>query len=277
VPDYNGAPFGKLAVASNGTLYYDDLEYGQLDEMTPSGPRILLSSLSGGSNANNSIEGLGGLSVTSYGLFFTSYDSIYESTLAGKDAFPVASGAEATDIDVLRNGTIYYATSNGIYYVGTSGKSSQVAGGGDLGPGRWKSGLPASQAAIQPEGLVGVSASKFYFTTADNDLDIVQNGAMSENRGQVDFFNGEMTSTTGGTIYAICGWSMCKITGSTFTPVFRIPTKVDGAFVAPSAVAAAPHGDFYESFTSQSSPGIAGILEMSSTGKLIRVLVTRST
>ena len=56
VSGYNGTPFGSLAVAANGTLYYADLEYGQIDEITPRGPRILLSSLAGGSNANQSIE-----------------------------------------------------------------------------------------------------------------------------------------------------------------------------------------------------------------------------
>jgi hypothetical protein len=276
VSGYNGTPFGSLAVAANGTLYYADLEYGQIDELTPRGPRILLSSLAGASNANQSIDGLGGLFVTSYGLFFVAEGGVHQATLTGKDIFGLANTFGATDIDVLKDGTIYYTTSNGIYEIGTSGKSVQVAGGGNLGPGQWRNGLPATEAAIQPLGLVGVSASKFYFTTVDNELDIVQNGEMSEYQGgNSNFFNGEMTSAPNGAIYGICGWSMCKMTGSTFTRLFRIPTKVQGTFVAPSDIAVAPNGDFYESFTSQSSPGIAGVFEMSAVGKLLRVLVTR--
>jgi hypothetical protein len=236
----------------------------------------LLSSLAGGSNPNQSIEGLGGLFVTSYGLFFAAEGGIDQATLAGKDIFALGSTFGPVDLDVLRDGTIYYTTSNGVYEIGMSGKSIQVAGGGNLGPGQWRNGLPATEAAIQPNGLVGVSASKFYFTTADNGLNVVQNGDMSEYQGgDLNFFNGEMTSAPSGTIYAICGWSMCKMTKSTFAPIFRIPTKVRGTFVAPSDLAIAPNGDFYESFTSQSSPGVAGIFEMSAVGKLLRVLVTR--
>ena len=104
---------------------------------------------------------------------------------------------------MLKDGTIYYTTSNGVYEIGTSGKSVQVAGGGNLGPGQWRNGLPATESAIQPHGLVGVSASKFYFTTVDNELDIVQNGEMSEYQAEnSNFFNGEMTSAQNGTIYA---------------------------------------------------------------------------
>jgi hypothetical protein len=278
VPGYAGVPFGNLAVARNGTLYYVDLEYGQIGEISGGRQRIVLSSLSGSTNPNSSIPAVSGLFVTSRGLWFSAESSIYEMTFAGRQIIRVASGFGAVSLDVLGEGsTIYYTTNRAIYEENINGKPQRVAGGGGIGPGEWTNPGPALDAGESPVGLVALSPTEFDFTTGDNLLAVVRNGTLVEyRRPQLDFFNGEMTSSPSGAVYAICGWSMCRIDGSSFAPMFRIPTYADGTFVAPQAVAVAPDGDFFESFTSESAPeDVTGILQMSASGRLLRVLTAR--
>lgn len=277
VPGYQGMPFGDLSVAGDGSLYFLDLEYGQIDELTPDGPRIVLSSLSGGTSPNQSIPALSGLFVTAHNLWFTAQGSIYEATLSGRHLLSVGSAVGALNLDVLNGGTtIFYSTNQGVFEEGVEGPAREVAGGGRLGPGEWTNGGPATEAAESAGSLVAISPTSFDFTTGDNLLAIVRNGSMWEYRGAVDFFNGEMTQSTSARIYAICGWSMCRIDGSSYSPIFRIATHAEGDFVAPTSLAVAPNGDFYEAFTNQTVPQKTGILEMSPSGRLIAVVVSRN-
>ena len=197
-------------------------------------------------------------------------------TFAGRQIIRVASGFGAVSLDVLGEGsTIYYATNRAIYEENVNGKPQRVAGGGGIGPGEWTNPGPALDVGESPVGLVALSRRSSLHDRRQPARG--RDGTLVEyRRPQLDFFNGEMTSSPSGAVYAICGWSMCRIDGSSFAPMFRIPTYADGTFVAPQAVAVAPDGNFFESFTSESAPeDVTGILQMSASGRLLRVLTSR--
>lgn len=283
-------PFGALSVAANGVLYYADREYGQIDEVTSHGSRIVLSSLQGTALPIQSISGLSGLFVTKDSIWFTATGGLYEATLAGRDVHRIGGAAGALNLDVLPDGTIFYSTSGAhtttgggnVYERAVNGSTVRVAGGVAGG-----ATVPFHEQAvgehpataledINPVNLVGVNAHTFYFVN-ENNLYLVEGGEASMLRPVLDFFNGELAAGPRGAIYGICDWSMCRIQGDTFTPLFKLPTRVNGTFAAPAGLAISPTGAFYISYSSQSVPGRAGIVELSSSGKITRVVVARTT
>lgn len=62
-----------------------------------------------------------------------------------------------------------------------------------------------------------------------------------------------------------------------FSLIGRFTKAVPGDFVAPTALALGPGGTFDLSFSDQSSKGHAGVLELSRSGQVIRVITTRMT
>lgn len=276
-------PFGSLATTINGTLYFADLEYGHIDKMGAHGPQIVIRSLSGGARPQQSIQALGGIFFAANKLWFIAAGGIYRATLSGKNIVRVVSALGANNLDVLDNGsTIFYTTNVGVFEWTNRGGTKHVAGGGNDPPIHWQNGLPATDFRGIPHGFVALSSSRFDFTTTDNLLAIVRDGHLwMYTRNSLNFFNGEMTSRSNGTVYALCNWSMCKIEGSTYAPIFRIPTNtlpkhpLAGIFLDPIEIAAAPNGNFFVSFTNDSAPPIGGIYEMGRSGTLLRVLVQR--
>jgi hypothetical protein len=61
------------------------------------------------------------------------------------------------------------------------------------------------------------------------------------------------------------------------TQLFKLPEPVNGVFAAPDALAVSPSETFYISYSDQSLPGKAGIVELSPQGKIVAVVASRST
>lgn len=96
-------------------------------------------------------------------------------------------------------------------------------------------------------------------------------------RPQPNFFNGELATGPTGLTYGICDWQICHISGHHVAQLFKLPEPVDGVFAAPYALAVSPSGSFYISYSDQSLPGKAGVVEVSPTGKVVAVVASRST
>jgi hypothetical protein len=277
-------PFGSVSVTPDGVLYYVDRQYGQIDEVNGHRSRIVLSSLPGTAAPSESIPGLSGLVVTKRSIWFTATGGLYEATLAGRDVHRIGSAPGAVNLDVLADGTILYSTSGaytataGVYERTVNGTRLRVAGGGAVPFAEQSLGEHPATALedINPGNLVGVNAHTFYFVN-ENDLYLVDGGEASMLRPQQAFFNGELAAGGGGAIYGICDLSLCRINGHTFTPLFKLPTRINGIFAAPAGLAISARGAFYISYSSQSVPGRAGIVELSTAGKIIGVAVSRTT
>ena len=271
-------PFGQLSVATNGTLYYVDQEYGQIDEATAVGSRVVLSSLPGTGASSRSIAGLSGLCVSGRSIWFTADNTLYEASLAGRDVRRVGRATGAIDLDLLRDGTAYYTTTFAVFEETPPGPPRRVAGGGDIGTAQQSVAQQATAEALTPVSVAGVSRQDFYFVN-ENILYLVKRGVASMLRQpSSNFFNGELATNPKGVVYGICSWSMCRIQGRTAVELFRLPSRVNGGFLAPDALAVAPNGSFYVSYSNQASPGTStGIVELSPSGHVMRVVESRIT
>jgi hypothetical protein len=267
-------PFGQLAVASDGTLYYVDREHGQIDEVTRSGPRTVISSLAGTPAPRGSIAGLSGLSITKDAIWFTSGNGLYRASLSGRAVRSAGSVPGAVHLDILADGTIYFTTATAIFERAPGGPTERVAGGSTIDFAEQQAGpRRASGETINPNGIVSVSPHDFYFTN-ENNLYLVDNGIATMLKPRFEFFNGELATGAEGT-YGICDWSVCRIAGRAFRQLFKLPEPVNGAFAAPDALAVSPSGSFYISYSDQSVPAKAGIIELSPTGRVVAVVVSR--
>ena len=270
-------PFGQLSVSAKGVLYYVDREYGQVDEVTPSGPHLVLSSLEATAAHNRSVPGLGGLSLTKHAVWFTAANSLYEASLAGRDVRRVGDVPGAVDLEVLADGTTYFTTTAGIFERAPGGHTTHAAGGTTIGFAEQQAGpQPATEVAIHPDGVAGVSPDDFYFTN-ENRLYLVERGVATMFGPRFNFFNGELATSPKGVIYGLCDWDLCRISGRTVVQLFKLPEPVAGVFAAPDALAVSPSGTFYISYSDQSLPGKAGIVELSPRGKIVAVVASRST
>lgn len=269
-------PFGQVSVSPDGILYYVDRQFGQIDQVTPSGARVVLSSLDGRAAPRGSISGLSGLYLTKDAMWFTAANGLYKATLAGQDVRRVADAPGAVGLDVLPDGTAYFTTATAVFEV-RDGRTALVAGGTTVGFAEQQAGPhPATEEAINPKGVAGVSAQAFYFTN-ENRLYLVQRGVATMFGPESSFFNGELVTTISGRIYGICDWQMCRISGHAVSQLFKLPEPVHGVFAAPDALAVSPSGSFYISYSDQSLPGKAGIVELSPTGKVVAVVASRKT
>lgn len=278
-------PFGAMSVAADGTLYYVDREYGQIDEATAHGPRVVLSSLHGGTARGRSIAGLSGLSAAGNSLWFTAAGALYRTTLGGGEPRRVGAAPGAVNLDVLDDGTVLYTTSGarstsaGVFELVDDRPAVRIAGGGILASAQQLAAEHPANALgdLAPVDVVSQSADTFYFVN-DNNLYLVQDGQAMTLRPLGDFFNGELAASPNGVLYGVCGWRICRIRGRTFTPLFRLTTRIGGTFVAPDAIAVSPTGSFYLAYSSQSEPTAhTGIVELSASGKLARIVVSRTT
>ena len=270
-------PFGQLSVSSNGALYYVDSEYGQVDELTPSGAHVVLRSLEATSALKRSVPGLSGLSLANNAMWFTAADGLYEASLTGRDVRRVGEVPGAVDLDVLADGATYFTTTTAIFERAPDGHTTHVAGGATIGFAEQQAGpQPATEVAINPDGVAGVSPDEFYFTN-ENRLYLVEQGVATMFGPQFSFFNGELAISPKGVIYGLCNWHMCRISGRDVTQLFKLPEPVKGVFGAPDALAISPSGTFYISYSDQSLPGKAGIVELSPRGKIVAVVASRST
>jgi hypothetical protein len=240
-------PFGQLSVSSNGALYYVDREYGQVDEVTPSGAHVVLGSLEATAAPKRSIPGLSGLSLTKNAMWFTAANSLYEASPTGRDVRRVGDVPAAVDLEVFADGTTYLTTMTAIFERAPDGRTTHVAGGTTIG-------FAEQQAGPQPATEVATIFGP-----------------------QFSFFNGELAVNSKGVIYGLCDWHMCRISGQRVTQLFELPEPVKGVFAAPDALAVSPSGTFYISYSDQSLPGKAGIVELSLQGKIVAVVASRST
>jgi hypothetical protein len=269
-------PFGELSVANNGTLFYVDRGHGQIDLVTARGPRAVLSSLDGTAAPHGSIPGLSGLSVTNNAIWFTAGDSLYQASLSGRDVRRDGSVPGAVDLNALNDGTTFFTTRTAIFERGSGGPTERVAGGSSTDFVQQQAGPQrAVDEEIYPASIVGVSPHAFYFTN-ENNLYFVDNGVATMLKPRFEFFNGELASGPGGSIYGICNWWVCRVAGRGFTKVFKLPEPVNGAFAAPDAFAVSPSGSFYISYSDQSSQAKAGIVELSPKGKVVAIVASRS-
>jgi hypothetical protein len=268
--------FGQLSVTSDGTLYYVDRERGQIDEVTASGPRTVLNSLNGTAAPIGSIAALSGLSLTAKAMWFTAGNSLYQASLNWRVVRREGSAPGTVDLYALSDGTIFFTTASAIFERGPGGLTERVAGGSTTDFAEQQPGPHRSLGeAINPEGLVAVSPRSFYFTN-ENNLYLVDNGIAVMFKPRFKFFNGELAAGPGGAIYGICNWSICRIADGRFTDLFKLPEPIDGAFGAPDALAVSPSGSFYISYSNQSSPVKAGIVELSPKEKMLAVVASRA-
>jgi hypothetical protein len=283
-PRYDGPAFGQLSVTSAGVLYYVDSQRGQIDRMTSSGPRIVLSSLSGSTRSSDAIRDLTGLSVAKNSLWFAANGGLYESNLDGGHLQRMENAPGVIELNALSNGTLYYSeagTSTGEVFERTpSGVTRRVAGGGTHGSAVQLVGAhPATSLSLYPGWIAGVDDSDFYFVS-ENALYRVRDRIstqLPDPEYGLNYFNGELAVAPNASVFGICSWSVCRIDGAKSTVVFPLPAKgVDGIFANPDGLAVAPNGNFYVSFDSGGSPEKSGIYEMSSTGKFLHVLVSRN-
>jgi len=276
-------PFGQLSVASNGTLYYVDREQGQIDAVTPNGPRTVLSSLDGAAAPSGSIAGLSGLiaglsglSVTKSAMWFTAGNGLYHASLTGRGVRRAGSVPVTVDLDVLNDGTTFFTTTTAIFERNPGGLTERVAGGSTIDFAEQQAGPQrALGESIDPVGFVAVNSHAFYFTN-ENNLYLVDNGISTMLRPRSEFFNGELASGAKGTVYGICRWSVCRIEGRAFTELFKLPEPIKGAFAAPDALAVSQSGSFYISYSDQSSQAKAGIVELSPNGRVVAVVASRA-
>jgi hypothetical protein len=277
LPEHLEYPFGQLSVSNNGTLYYVDRQYGQVDEVTPSGAQVVLSSLEPTAAPKSSIPGLSGLSLTKNAMWFSAANSLYEASPTGRDVRRLGEVPGAVDLEVLPDGTIYFTTTTAIFERAPDGHTTHVAGGTTIGFAQQQAGpQPATEVAINPDGIAGVSPDEFYFTN-ENRLYLVERGVATIFGPQFSFFNGELAINPKGVIYGLCDWHMCRISGQHVTQLFELPEPVKGVFAAPDALAVSPSGTSYISYSDQSLPGKAGIVELSPHGKIVAVVAARST
>ena len=204
-------PFGQLAVAGDGALYYVDREYGRISEITRGSTQIVLSSLDGTSAPTESIVGLSGLSVSGATIWFTAGNTLFQTSLSGHNLRRVGSAPGAVDIDALRDGTAYFTTATAVFERAPDGRTIRVAGGTTIGFAKQQSGpQPATGEAINPDSVVGAGPHVFYFTN-ENSLYLVKDGIATVLRPRSDFFNGELATGPTGAIYGICNWRMCRV------------------------------------------------------------------
>jgi hypothetical protein len=269
-------PFGQLSVASDGTLYYVDRDHDQIEEVTPSGSRTVLSSLDGNGAPSGSIAGLSGLSVTKNAIWFTAGNGLYQASLAGRAVRRAGNAPGTLDLDVLTDGTTFFTTDTAIFERAPGGQAVRVAGGSSIDFAEQQAAPQrASEEAINPDGIVGVNSHAFYFTN-ENNLYLVDNGIATMLKPRFEFFNGELAAGAKGTIYGICRWSVCRIAGRAFTELFKLPEPINEAFAAPDALAVSPSGSFYISYSDQSSQAKAGIVELSPNGRVVAVVASRT-
>jgi hypothetical protein len=269
--------FGQLSVSTNGALYYVDRGYGQVDAVTPNGAHVVLSSLNTAAAPKRSVPGLSGLSLTKDAMWFTAANGLYEASLTGRDVRRLGDVPGAVDLEVLADGTTYFTTTMAIFERAPDGHTTHVAGGTTVGFAQQQAGpQPATEVAINPEGVAGVSPDEFYFTN-ENRLYLVERGVATIFGPQFSFFNGELATTPKGVVYGLCNWHMCRISGHMVTQLFKLPEPVNGVFAAPDALAVSPSETFYISYSDQSLPGKAGIVELSPQGKIVAVVASRST
>jgi hypothetical protein len=271
-------PFGQLSVAAIGSLYYVDREHGQIDEATAVGSRIVLSSLHGAVASSQSIAGLSGLFVSGRSIWFTARNGLYEASLAGRGVRRVGSAPGAIDLDLSSDGTVYYTTTSAVFEESPPGPPRRVAGGGRIGFAEQSVAQQATAESLMPVSIANASGQGFYFVN-ENILYLVKSGvAYMLRQPSFNFFNGELATDAEGAVYGICGWSICRIQGRTAVELFRLPSRVNGGFLAPDALAVAPNGSFDVSYSNQASQGTrTGIVELSPSGRVIRVVESRIT
>jgi hypothetical protein len=187
-----------------------------------------------------------------------------------------ANAPGALDLDVLPDGTAYFTTLAAVFEI-RSGRTVRVAGGGPVDFARQVVGPHlATNEAIYPSGVAGTGLNQFYFTN-ENLLYLVKAGVAATVGSQPNFFNSELATSSTGLVYGICDWDICRISGRHVWELFRLPEPVRGVFAAPVAPAVSPSGDFYMSYSDQSSTGVAGIVEISPEGKVMAVIASRYT
>lgn len=254
--------------------------YGQIDETTTTGTRVLLSSLGGPASSSGSIVGLSGLALARFSLWFSANGIVYKRTLDGRSVERIGPAPGAIELDVTDDGIIRYSTGTADYELTASGSDQRIAGGGDV---PWSDqGTPhrATAEALKPMRLAATGDDAFDFVN-ENVLYRVVNGVATEIDGVDSFFNGELAHGTGNVLYGICNWAICRIDGTRVTQLFslvgRFTKAVSGDFIAPCGLAVGPSGTFYLSYSDQSSRGHAGVLELSQSGQVERLIATRTT
>jgi hypothetical protein len=260
--------FGDLSFSSNGNLYVVDMQHSQIDEVTNSALKDVIS-MPKVKTSSNVIEGIQGLSISGNTIWFSANGSLYKASLDGRDIERVASVLGASDVDAFPDGTVLYAvnsqgSANGAYEHFDNGTTRRVAGGGKGSYCAFATytGQIATSISAEPTSLIGLGPATFYYDDA-NELCLVTNGRVYA-LGH-DFHNGELAVGPHGTVYSICDWAMCRVTAQSYRQLFKLQTRVNGDFASPAGMAVSPSGVIYESYNDQGG-GRAGIMRLSPTG-----------
>lgn len=106
-----------------------DREHGQIDEVTGSGSRTVLSSLGATALIKAPIAGLGGLSVTKNAIWFTAGNGLYQASPSGRAVRRDGRAPGAVEIYALADGTIFFTTASAIFRRGPGRLTERVEGG----------------------------------------------------------------------------------------------------------------------------------------------------
>jgi hypothetical protein len=284
VPSMNGntSPFGALAVGRAGRLYIVDEAHDRIDVASPAGSRWRWSTLAGSAHL-----GVTSIAIQGQTVWFAATDGVYRTTLAGGRVQLVDRVSGVTEISALRDGSIYYVTLSGhrgaenvIYLRTPAGKIRRVAGGGSLTFGQERDGQRLVAWPLSLGGIAAISPQSFYFINL-SDLDLATGGRAYILTPRLHFGNGATLGVAAdGTVYAVGNGSLSRVTGRRYTTLFSPLKQLPGGqdeFATPVALAVSPSGGFYVSFSVGKLPPEAGIVELSHTGRLVRIALTRAT
>jgi hypothetical protein len=275
VPSMKGfySPFGALAVDQAGRLHIVDQAHDRIDIATPTGSLWRWSTLAGSS-------GLGATSIAIQGetLWFSASTGIYRTTVTGGPVELIEHVRGVTNIAVLPDGDLYYTTSGVIYLRTPGGEIQRVAGGGDIRPGQERDGQLAVDWNLSLGSIAAVSPSSFYFVNL-SDLDHASDGHVQILTPRIRFGNGgALAVAPDEAVYIAGAGSLYRIHDRRYTTVFNpfshLPHRLSIFAGAVALAISQTDGAFYISFSSGLVPPSAGIVELSSTGRILHLVLT---
>lgn len=104
--------FGQLSFSTGGNLFFVDMQHSQLDEVTNSSLKVIVS-MPKVKTSPNVGEGIRGLSIQGNTLWFSANGSLYRASLDGRNVEHVASVSGVLGVDALSDGDVLYGVVSG--------------------------------------------------------------------------------------------------------------------------------------------------------------------
>ncbi len=265
--------FGPLAVDRAGKIYVVDTANDRIDIGTPEEAGWSWRPLSSSSGLKPT-----SVAIASDHLWFSGKAGIYRVDLSGADIRLAKQARGVLQIASADRGGLYYATAKAIYAMNSAGHVSRAAGGGALSSSDQRAGQLVTRWSIEPGSIAPVSLQEFYFVNQSN-LDLVNHGRAYVLAPQLRFGNSaclavaadrEVYATGDGGLYRVQGRHYERIA----EPFAHLPQPAT-TFGAADALAVSPSGGIYIAFRINTVPSGAGIVELSASGRRIRLTIAR--